>query len=268
MIDEKYIELVTGYLQGSLEPDERNNLDELIESGEIDLLDLKEMEMTYQRMDSIGVPEQESSLQDRFYSMLEEEKQLQKQNDGWPKKLAGWINLLKNRFEFRQVSFAIAVFLIGLLLGDLYAPISKQDEQIEQLSAEVSQMREVLMISLLDNSSPTERLKAVNISNEIRPVDDRMVNALLKTLNNDSNVNVRVAAVEALVNHASNPKVRAGLINSIANQESPIVQAALADAMLVLQENRSVDEFRKLLEKDELDRNVRNKLENTIAALS
>lgn len=265
MIDEKYIDLVTGYLQNDLNPDEQKKLDKLIESGEINLLDLKEMEMMVGEMGSLDTPKPSSAMQDRFYSMLEEEKQVQ--TVSWSQKLNAWVDDQKNRFEPRYVVYIAAVFLAGLLIGDLYTPLSNQNEQIHQLTTEVSQMREVMMISLLDNSSPTERLKAVNISNEIHSVDDRVVNALLKTLNNDSNVNVRLAAVEALTSHASNPAARSGLINSIANQESPIVQAALADAMLALQEPQSVDEFKKLLARDELDSNVRNKLENTIAEL-
>lgn len=265
MIDEKYIDIVTGYLQNDLNPDQQKKLDALIESGEIDLLDLKEMEMMVGKIDSVGVPKPSSAMQDRFYTMLDEEKE--SQSISWPQKMNAWVNQYKSRFEFRYVVYTAAIFLAGLLIGDLYAPLSNQDDQIDQLTAEVSQMREVMMISLLDNSSPTERLKAVNIGSEIRTVDDRVVNALLKTLNNDTNVNVRVAAVEALVSQASNPSARTGLINSIANQDSPIVQAALADAMLMLQEKQSVSEFRKLLARDELDSNVRNKLENTIDAL-
>lgn len=265
MIDEKYIDLITGYLQGDLNPDQRKKLDELIESGEIDLLDLKEMEMMYEKLGSFNTPEPSSAMRDRFYSMLQKEKEVQISR--WPQTFAVWMNELKSRFELRHVVNAAIIFIAGLLIGDLYAPVSNQDEQINQLTSEVSQMREMMMISLLDNSSPTERLKAVNISNDIRTVDEKVVNALLKTLNNDPNVNVRVAAVDALLNHAGNASVRTGLINSIARQESPIVQAALADAMLALQETESVDEFKKLLDRNELDSNVRNKLENTIAAL-
>lgn len=265
MIDEKYIDLVTGYLQNDLNPDDQKKLDGLIASGEIDLLDLKEMEMMYGKMDSVEVPKPGSAMRDRFYVMLEEEKR--SQNISWSQKLNTWIDNQKNRFELRYLAYAVAIFLAGLLIGDLYAPLSNQNEQIDQLTAEVSQMREMIMISMLDNSSPTERLKAVNISHEIHSADDRVVNALLKTLNNDSNVNVRLAAVEVLASHATNPAVRSGLINSIANQQSPTVQAALADAMLVLQERKSVDEFRKLLARDELNSTVRSKLENTIAAL-
>lgn len=265
MIDEKYIDLVTGYLQNDLNPDQQKKLDELIESGEIDLLDLKEMEMMVGKMDSLDTPKPSSAMRDRFYTMLDEAKE--SQTVSWSQKLNTWMIEQKQRFQLRYVVYAAAIFLAGLLIGDIYAPISNQDEQIDALTSEVYQMREMMMISLLDNSSPTERLKAVNISNEIRSVDERVVNALLKTLNNDSNVNVRLAAVDALVGHARNATVRSGLINSIANQQSPIVQAALADAMLALQERQSIDEFKKLLERDELDSNVRNKLETTIAEL-
>tara|TARA_R100001143_G_C3360727_1_gene135365 strand:- start:11318 stop:12118 length:801 start_codon:yes stop_codon:yes gene_type:complete len=266
MIDEKYIDLITGYLQDSLDQDDQKKLDGLIEAGKINRHDIDEMQMVLKGIDSIEPPKPSPSMRDRFYSMIEEEKQTQ--SISWSNKLNRWIDDQKSRFEFRYAIYAAMIFLAGLFFGDLYAPLSNQSNQIDRLTSEVSQMREMMMISLLENSSAADRLKAVNISTAIRTEDNRVVNALLSTLNNDSNVNVRIAAVDALVAHASNPTVRTGLIHSITRQESPIVQAALADAMLALQEKQSVDEFRKLLERDELDMNVRNKLENTIAALN
>ncbi len=266
MIDEKYIDIITGYLQDSLNQDDQKKLDALIEAGKIDLQDINEMQIMVKGMDSIEPPVPSPSVRERFYTMLKQEKQ--SQSISWSKKLNMWIDDQKSRFEFRYAIYAVVVFLGGLFMGDLYAPLNNQGEQIDRLTSEVSQMREVMMINLLNNSSAADRLKAVNISTDIRTVDNRVVNALLSTLNNDSNVNVRISAVDALVAHASNPTVRTGLIQSITRQESPMVQAALADAMLTLQEKQSVDEFKKLLARDELDMNVRNKLENTLAALN
>ncbi|MDZ7691270.1 MAG: HEAT repeat domain-containing protein [Balneolaceae bacterium] len=262
----QHINLITAYLQGTLTDQQQRELNRLVNSGEIDLLDIKEMESLYKRMDSIDVPEPSSSLSQGFYIMLEEEKKQQKIN--WRDTLNHWVDQLRAQFRIRYLAYAFSIFIAGLLVGDLYAPISKQDEQVERLSSQVNHLREMMMISLLDDSSPIERLKAVNISNEIRSVDNRVAKALLHTLNNDSNINVRLAAVEALVRHGSNPEVRRELVNSITRQKSPIVQSALADAMLQLQEPQSVDEFKKLLDQNELDSTVRNKLENTIAALN
>ena len=98
--------------------------------------------------------------------------------------------------------------------------------------------------------------------------DGQVVEALLATLNNDPNVNVRLMTLEALAQVAvRNASVREGLVHSIMEQESPLVQAALADVMLKLQEKRSVQPFRKLLQQKDLNVQIRTKIEQTITKL-
>ncbi len=266
MIDEKYIDLVTAYIDNSITAGQREELNRLIDEGEIDILDVKEMEMYWQKMGRIPAAEPAADMRENFYRMLEEEKEKQPASLG--NTFADWLALLKARLEMRQLAYAMGIFLVGMLVGNWATPFNNYREQLSELSTEVSQMREVMMLSLLDNSSPTERLKAVNISTDVRSADSQVIQALLKTLNNDPNVNVRLATIEALLRHASNPLVREGMVNAIASQESPLVQVALADAMIALQERSAVQEFRNLLEKNGLDSNVRDKIENTIAALS
>ena len=266
MKKKKHIELITGYLEGSLSDRDRRELERMIQEGEIDREEFEQVKTLYHQLGLIETPEPGKSLGTRFYQMLEEEKH--SQPDNWQKTVMEWIGKVRAVLRLRYLAYGTTLFLLGLIAGDLYVPITQQDEQIRQLSSQINQMREVMMISLLDESSPIERLKAVNISNDIETVDSRIAEALLKTLNNDSNVNVRLAAVDALARHADNPQVRKGLIDAISRQDSPVVQSALADAMLALQEKQSVDEFKKLLEKEELDNSVRDKLKNTIAALN
>ena len=90
---------------------------------------------------------------------------------------------------------------------------------------------------------------------------------MLQTLNNDPNVNVRLATIEALYQHAENPTVREGLIAAITKQDSPLVQIALADVMLSLQEKKSVAELQKLLRKKDLNQAVEAKVKQTINVL-
>ena len=89
-----------------------------------------------------------------------------------------------------------------------------------------------------------------------------MVTALLSTLNNDPNVNVRLATLEALAPLADDPAVRLGLVHSLTRQDSPLVQSALADVMVQLQERRSVKPLRELLRQANLDE-VREKQNRT-----
>jgi hypothetical protein len=145
---------------------------------------------------------------------------------------------------------------------------SGESKQLAALSAQVHEMRELMMLSLLQNPSASERLRAVSYTSEITHVNPNIAAALLATLNNDPNVNVRLTTLEALTHFARDPAVRQGLIQSILQQDSPLVQAALADVMLKLQEKRAIPSFKKLLQLKDLNGMVRSKIEETITRLT
>ena len=171
------------------------------------------------------------------------------------------------------MAYSLLLVVLGIVLGHwvnnpppVAPPSDKQ--QLEALSAQVSDMREMMMKSLLQNPSASERIRGVSYTSEITTVNPGVIEALLTTLNNDQNVNVRLMTLEALTHYASNPAVRAGLVESIPQQESPLVQAALADVMLKLQEKNAIRPFKKLLQQKNLNSLVRTKIETTIARLS
>lgn len=81
-------------------------------------------------------------------------------------------------------------------------------------------------------------------------------------------MNVRLVTLEALADLARDPRVREGLVQSLSRQESPLVQVALADVMLKLQEKRSLKPMRQLLQRPNTNDLVKSKLEQTIKELS
>jgi hypothetical protein len=143
-----------------------------------------------------------------------------------------------------------------------------ETRQLAALTAQMHEMREMMMMSLLQNPSASERIRAVSYTSDIGHVNPNIAAALLATLNSDPNINVRLSTLEALTHFARDPVVREGLIQSILQQESPLVQAALADVMLKLQEKRAVQPFRKLLQQKDLNQMVRTKIEQTITQLT
>jgi hypothetical protein len=140
--------------------------------------------------------------------------------------------------------------------------------QLEELTAQVHEMRELMMLSLLQNPSASERMRAVSYTSEIRRVNPKIAEALLATLNSDPNVNVRLTTLEALTHFSRDPVVREGLIASILQQDSPLVQAAMADVMMKLQEKRAIQPFKTLLQQKDLNGMVRSKIEQTITRLT
>lgn len=236
--------------------------------------ELKATRQLWEVMGSVSVPKPSDNLPIQFYTMLEgfkgtEHRKVQK---------AGFWEELKYKLEsfftlklLLRISYSMCLLLMGVVGGYL---LNRQQNdyqgQIKGLSNQVQELNQKMMLTLLEkeNSSATERLKAVSYTKEIGQVDAQVVDALLSTLNNDSNVNVRLVTLEALAQLADNPKVREGLVQSILKQDTPLVQAALADVMVKLEEKRSIRPLQRLLEKEDTDVIVKTKIKETLKALS
>jgi HEAT repeat protein len=114
-------------------------------------------------------------------------------------------------------------------------------------------------LALLDHQSASDRLLGVAWSQRVEP-EPAVVAALLERVEYDSNLNVRLAAVEALRAHLGMPAVEAGLVGTLATEDAPLVQIAVADALLDAGGARGVAAVRALLERDGIEPSVRDYL--------
>ena len=256
------------YLVGDLD----QNTTEAIQSHIADCSECREeLENLSVVWTKLGVLPQEhpsNGLRDRFYGMLEEYKT--EMNRERP------LHLLKQFFaslfyRFRtgrpayQFALGFIPLFIGLTLGYILFSGERPDSDLRR---EVHEMRQMLAISLLDQQSPTERLRGVNLSYGLENPDSHTIKALIDTLNNDPNINVRLAAVDALYLFYDSPSVKEAIIQSLSRQESPFLQAALVDILVSVRERQALESFKKLIAANELDPKVREKLEQGIEELS
>jgi hypothetical protein len=177
----------------------------------------------------------------------------------------------ENNRLWMKIAAAFILVVTGFGAGYLVnrpQPVYSYQQQVDSLSGQVHDMREMMMLSLLENPSASERIRAVSFTSELNKVNAKLINALLTTLNNDPNVNVRLMTLEALMHYAANPAVREGLVQSIVRQESPLMQSAMADAMITMQEKSAVQPFKKLLQQKQINIQVRTKIEQTISRLT
>ena len=126
-------------------------------------------------------------------------------------------------------------------------------------------MRQLVTLSLLQQQSATERLQGVNWSYRAEPNDTEILSALLQTVNHDSSVDVRLAAVDALRNFSGNPIAHRGLSNTLLKQSSPLVQIAVLEALTELHEPASAPAIRQLLQHPEVDENVRRRANEALS---
>lgn len=261
-MNKKYEQLIAEYLAGELDNEGKKHLEVLIREGKIDFSEFRKLEEIHESLTDLAVPKPPEIVGKRFYAMLEEEKRSTSFN------LLQWMfdqaKHLAEAFSMPKLAYALVLLFVGGFIGSW---INQDRGEINQLSKDMQSLKEIMMVNMFEGSSASDRLKAVNISTEFPDADLEVINALLFTLNNDPSVNVRVQTIEALKRWGDNERVRQGLVHSISFQESPIVLIELADAMTELELKSSAKEFEKVLQERELDYNVQQKLQSSIAAL-
>lgn len=131
----------------------------------------------------------------------------------------------------RRFAAIAATLAIGVLAGSELAR-RRDDRQIEALRGEVASLHETVATALLSGASPSERLRGVSYGRSVSGTDERVAEALIGALETDPDVNVRLAAIEALRPLAARPETRPRLVAAAAGQQSPLVQLSLVEVLL------------------------------------
>jgi len=211
-----------------------------------------------------AIPEERPgrALRARFEATLEAYMQGLRQAERGPskrEKLDKWLEGWWPRQPAFQFGFALAFLGIGLLVGYSLTQGSRGDGEVARLREEVTHTRQLVALSLLQQQSASERLKGVDWSNRISQPDSQVLSALLHTVNYDSNVNVRLAALDALRQSASNDTVRHGLVESLDRQTSPMVQIALIDVLVDIRDQQASTALKDLTQEAGLNPEVRDR---------
>jgi hypothetical protein len=260
MEQERIEELLVKYNEGQADPSEIKLIEQLIEEGRIELNQLRELNVLEEQVMKLETPVPSTDLDDNFYQMLRTVKAKNK-DFSWGS-FFSWPELAP------KLAFASVALVLGFLGGYLLFPSPSSNKEVAELKGEVLEMKEMVMLSLLKRESATERLKAVSLTSEMSSVSNKVTNALLQTLNNDENINVRLEALEALKPFVRDSRIRAELVRSIAKQESPLVQVALAELMVELQEKSSVKELQKILKSERTPQEVKRRIEESIKTMT
>ena len=252
------------YLIGDLNQEEKEQMQTHIAACPSCREELESLSAIWTKLGVLPEVQPEANLRARFYTMLEEYK-----NDlGEEKPKAHLLEQIKNWFKpvwtgrpAFQLSFSLFFLFVGLMAGYFITGSRGRPAEISDLRQEVQSMRQTLAVSLLDQSSASERLRGVNLSVNTEKPDTGLIEALLDTLDTDPNVNVRLAAVDALYLFYNNPLVKEGLSNALSTQESPLVQVALIDLVVNVRERRAIDSLKNLIQTKTLHPDVKQHAE-------
>ncbi|MFA6084653.1 HEAT repeat domain-containing protein [Mucilaginibacter sp.] len=247
---------ILDYLQGRLSGTERKEVEHLQQISPAFAAKFSEVKQVWEGLDLREVPDISAEPTTGFEAMLktfELEQEHRKTHTVWRQLAALFVYRPKYNWAYSVLLISMGALGAWLYLKPADTPVPNDPQQTS-------------VLAMLKNADANGRLKAVNYTQRLRQVNSKVIDALFLTLNTDPNENVRLVTLDALVQLADDPKVRAGLVNAIIKQDSELVQAALADAMLQLQEKKSVKSFKKLLE-ERKSPIIQKKLEQTVQQL-
>lgn len=254
---------ITDYIDGNLDKDTRNDIEKHLTTCS----NCREVEKQYREMLQVisDTPEEEPapSLRSDFYKMLQRETG--KMNDTEKR-----IVPKKYLFLFGRIAAGLALLIAGTFIGMLIQKGFQKDKnagQIADLQSEVKSMKEMMMHTMLKEESPSQRIKAVNIADQIPGDDPGVIKALIHTMNTDKNMNVRLAAVYSLEKFADNPVVKDSLLTSLRKQTDPVVQVVLMNILVKNKDSRAVGPMRAIISNSNTLPEVKNIAEKSIEVL-
>jgi hypothetical protein len=247
--------LIPQYLSGQLTPAEEDTFKAQLNASPELRVELEELRSLWDELGSLPEEWPSEALRAGFYEKLSAiGKERGRVYDGgyvwWKSGLQGLV---------RQAAIVIIIFAAGLYVGHKNpgAPAPAQD--VKRLDAEVQSLRQTVALSLLERQSATSRLEGISWSNRVTRPDSNLIAALLNTLNHDSNINVRLSALDAVEKFSGDVSVDKALIDSLPQQDSPLVQIALIDALVHMRDGAASGQLRKLSGDSEANAAVRQR---------
>lgn len=170
-----------------------------------------------------------------------------------------------------RLAASVALLILGFSAGLYYTTWRSGSSEGIASSADSQPalaMKKVLTFEQLAKTSASERIQAVNQSYDLTQADQEITQLLINTLNFDANVNVRLAACQALIRFENESDVREALIQSLKIQTDPNIQITLIDALVAIKEKRAVDEIQRLVQDQKVLDVVRQKAEEGLNQLT
>lgn len=225
-----------------LNPVTRYTIENHLKTCEACNKELAEIRMLFQTISDNSLEQPDKSMRDKFQQMLDEEiRHLENENQK-RKGLAGMLIAIPWFRYSWPAAAAIFLFLTGLFVGNRWRPGNESgaSSQIRELKSEVKDVKEMLLFNLLKEESASDRIKAVNYADEMPNPDQKILFALINTLNNDKNVNVRLASLYSLAKFMDLQVVRDSLVSSLGKQTEPVIQVVLINLLADKKEAKAV----------------------------
>ncbi|MBS1559064.1 MAG: HEAT repeat domain-containing protein [Bacteroidetes bacterium] len=272
MENEKRERMLIDYIEGNLSDAERA----MIENEMAQNIEVREM---YDQLKEVmGLLNQthpikrSHSLQANFEKMLQQEitkseKNLVKEHSpSYTKTLSGR-QVYISSWVLRTAAVLVLVLIGVVIMNDLNHK-REHEKEVATIKKELNDNKKLMMTLLQNQQSASQRLQGATAAYEMNNTDDEIVKALVNTMNEDTNSNVRLTALEALGKFYWQNHVRSALIKSLTTQKDPVVQMALIRMLVQMKEKEVITQLEKITRENSVIKAVKDEAHWGILKLS
>jgi anti-sigma factor RsiW len=265
-------ELLPDYLQARLNPELTGEVERHLTGCPV----CGEEAALWKKLATVPDDQPSPALESRFKAMLESYQEGRwEKNSLAHEKGKSSTPMLWGLGNWRQmpvagVAWACMFLICGFLIGrNLERGPSAEDRlRIAQMQDELSAMRQMVTLSMLQTQSASQRLEGVSWSTRLQQPDPQVLSALFHTLRSDPSVDVRLASLDALGRYAGRPEVRHELVTALEGRQSPLVQIALIDLLVDLHDRSAVPQLKQFQQDPKVDPTVRKRVDWGIQQLN
>jgi anti-sigma factor RsiW len=258
-IKDQFADYLTGDIDGSAMDEVRSHIASCAACRE----EIETLSAVWTKLGVLPQEQPSGRLRANFYAMLEEAKAKQEKEAALRE--PGRVRTLwKDFWAFRKpayaLSFSLVLLCVGIGAGYIFRAGSGAGS-VASMRQELQDMRQTVALSMMTRPSAAERIEGVGWSAQVERPTARTLEALIRTLDEDPNVNVRLAAIDALYLFRGHPAVKDSLVRALTKQDSPLVQVALIDLLVEIRERRAVDALKSLIGTAKLNPEVKQHAE-------
>ncbi len=242
------------FLDQSLSEQEMKEIQDYIDQNEDFAQEVEEMKKIFFDMSEEEMEQPSTSLRMNFEEMLAEEKAKLNIEDNQSKETK--VINLQERTSWKSylrvaasVLIVASAFIIGTMVGN------DGGNEVE------------LVLASIENESASQRIAAINRSENIQTTDRRILEAFIDRMLYDKKPSVRLAAVEALTKFSSEEMVKVAFLKALEKDSDPAIQIELIQVLVEIEEKRALTPMKNLLMNEEVPTYVKKEIQYNLTSL-
>ena len=153
---------------------------------------------------------------------------------------------------------AIFIFVLLTFTTGYYIGSEKSSKKLSALEVALYQTKQQVSLASLQDFSGPQKIEAVYNISQSEQTGDALIDALVNTMNTDKNVNVRLAAINALTGMiGKNARVKDELIRSLSIQNNPLLQISLIQVLTESGVKEAKDQIESMTRSEKTDEKVK-----------